>query len=127
MRVLHVERLRHSATTGDRKCYFVDLMQFPTARSWLWAKLYHVYDMKIPSRLPGWRRFEKWLSRHGAEIRFGITDEKARIRDRLYSWTYNQDMRCYDNFNKALTIRSIEIDEKTFYALSPNPEKEKRF
>lgn len=73
----------------------VTILVYPTIRSWLWAELYHAYDMRIPARLPGWHRFEGWLRKHDAEILIGFDDE-PRWRDRLLGWTVAQDLRCFE-------------------------------
>jgi len=82
--------------SGGVKTPYVEVRRFPTLRSYLWAKSYHWYDLRIPTRLPGWKRFERFLGRRGAEHRHGFEGEpNPRWRDRLYGWTVEQDLRCY--------------------------------
>lgn len=70
------------------------------ASLWKWfvAKAYHWYDMRIPIRIPGWKTFIKAYSKlTGAENRTFQPEgwPKARLRDRLVGWEYEQDLRCY--------------------------------
>lgn len=69
---------------------------------YLFSKAYHWYDMRIPLKIPGYRRFIQWYVKvTGAEMReFQPTGDPdfppPRWRDRLVGWEYKQDMRCFD-------------------------------
>lgn len=97
-------------------------------------KVYHWYDMRIPHKIPRWGQFEKWLiSRVGAERRFHgewidsatgkpVYDHPMRWRDRLVSWQYNQDTRCYELGEEGRTHSVyISITEDEYVALGGKP------
>jgi hypothetical protein len=70
------------------------------ANLWKWfvATAYHWYDMRIPIRIPGWKQFIKvYCKLTGAENRALQPADwpEKRFRDRIVSWEYEQDLRCY--------------------------------
>lgn len=91
------------------------------------ATVYHWYDMRIPGRIPGWRRFEKWLARHGAiHAHFVGVDcdegHRVRWRDRLYGWTVEQDLRCYElSHGKREFLGKIDLTEDEYVAAGGKP------
>lgn len=86
------------------------------------ATVYHWYDMRIPIRVPGWKRFEKWLHKHGAVHAHFVgldcdEDHKIRWRDRLYGWTVEQDLRCYElSHAKRTFVGKVDLTEAEFLA-----------
>lgn len=83
-------------------------------------RLYHWYDMKIPIRIPGWGRFEKWVhvkfDAWPNDLAFG--DETGRVKDRwvdrLAGWTIHQDFRCYHLGSKCEHVGQVEISEEQY-------------
>lgn len=64
---------------------------------WMLHRVYHRYDMLIPIKLPGWKRLEWFLRSRGAEVMLGFEGDKENPTwmDRLVSWPYEQDFRCF--------------------------------
>lgn len=88
-------------------------------------RLYHFYDMRIPIKIPGWGRFEQFLGgRLGASIEGFLADSsnEPRWRDRLLSWTINQDMRCFQLSQKNEHIAVCDVDEETYNKLKSSRE-----
>lgn len=89
----------------------------------LFGQAYHWYDMRFPMHLPGWKRFEKWLARHGADHRAqGLVapdfEGKTRLRDRLYGWTVGQDFRCYHwNHKKPNHLVTLDLTKEQWDAI----------
>lgn len=94
--------------------YRIEVMQAPRWKVWR-GQLYHFYDMRIPARIPGWRKVEKLLRRFGAEHRHLDIDDLAppRWRDRLYGWSVEQDLRCY-RYNEHDHLGWVTIDQETY-------------
>jgi hypothetical protein len=83
---------------GKHKKYHHVYIYEATLWKWFVARAYHWYDMRIPIRVPGWRKFmQLWCRLTGAENRsFQMQGEPGpRLRDRLVGWEYEQDLRCY--------------------------------
>lgn len=111
---------RHSWTmsirTGKEKRYWITVEQVDLV-DYLKGKLYHTYDMKVPMKIPGWRRFEAFLrDRFDAEILVGFVGErKPRLADRILTWQYKQDLRCHHlNYDIGKVICQVEIDQETW-------------
>lgn len=100
------------------KEYHLEIKRFPTLRSFLWAEIYHRYDMVIPIRIPGWGRFEEWLRKHDADILIAYNDPPRRLRDRLLGWSVEQDIRCFGLGERAKTVAVIKLDKETWDKLS---------
>lgn len=120
---------RHSIRTTPKVITYHFRVVDQPLKDWLIARLYHVYDMKIPIKIPGWRRFHAWVGEHDAERwHFAVgpkTREKPRWRDRFYEWDILQDLRCYElSERNVTTLAEIEVDESTYkkstrWALKP--------
>jgi hypothetical protein len=100
---------------NPEKRYWITVERVSLA-DYLKGKIYHFYDMKVPTKIPGWRRFEDFLQdRFGAEILLGFTGErKPRLADRILSWQYGQDLRCDHLNRKGKKICQIEVDRETW-------------
>lgn len=104
---------------GNKKSYaiFVYTVGWP---DYLKGRLYHFYDMKVPIKVPGYKRVCRVLEkRFGAENRsLWDPDEGVkplRWRDRFIGWSCEQDMRCYErNYQNRDRLGSVEIDEETY-------------
>lgn len=92
--------------------WYIEVFTQPWKDYW-WARLYHWYDMRIPVKIPGWRQFEKLLEWRGAENRptkLGM-GEPRDWKDRVYSWTVNQDMACYEYSQRnRKSLGTVEVD-----------------
>jgi hypothetical protein len=116
--MLKVEKSTMYHMSG-KKSYHLVVYQIPWRR-YLWGRVYHWYDMRIPTKIPGWGWFQRLLvHRFGAEILMGFEDEpEPRWRDRIHSWIYNQDMRCHHlNYASRESFGRVEIDEETYRRL----------
>lgn len=71
---------RYSLATRQRR-YLVKLWKQPV-HHWLWAQIYHWYDMRI-CRVPGFRKLEDWLRKPDTEDYFDVP------------LSVKQDLRCY--------------------------------
>lgn len=83
------------------------------------GKAYHWYDMRIPVRIPGWTRFEKWLGTKGAEIKIFVDSSvPVRLRDRILGWPINQDIRCYElGHAKWKPVLSLAVSAEDYLKL----------
>lgn len=104
---------------GGTKTYHIEIVKVPWWRH-VYYKAYHKYDMYIPIRVPGWKRFEEWLQAREAETFVGMFEDdnrEPRLRDRILSWTVKQDFRCFDLSRKGCqTIKRIEVSEEEYKA-----------
>ena len=118
MRVTVVRRSRSmSVRTGESR-YWIRIEEWS-----LWhrvrGRVYHWYDMRIPIKVPGWRLVERLLRAAGAEMRMGLEGEPdPRWRDRLLTWPFSQDIRCFQYNDEAYCdarhITQFEVDEQTY-------------
>lgn len=119
MRIATISTAHHRDGSGPT--YHLYIYDSPW---WRYAvkQAYHWYDMKIPIRIPGWRRFEEFLRRHGGEIRIAMDDPKPRWRDRLLAWTINQDIRCFFLTEKSRRkcLGAFKITEEEFLRIKEN-------
>lgn len=85
-----------------------------TLWKYLLQKAYHWYDMRIPIQIPGWKRFiDRYCKLTGAENRtFQPAGwPKARLRDRIVGWEYQQDLRCYElSLHGRKDVKSVCLD-----------------
>lgn len=103
----------------SKKKYLVGVYDQP-----LWRKLlyeaYHYYDMRVPLRVPGFRRLERLARRFGGEHRgiMMVDPDPVRIRDRIVRWSVMQDLRCYDlSHAKRKRVGELEITEEQYNTL----------
>jgi hypothetical protein len=109
------ERSCVKASLGGGKRYMVRLYEVSLIDHLIW-RAYHWYDMRIPTKFPAFRKIEKFLARHGAQIVLGYEGEREpRWRDRLVSWSYGQDLRCHHlGYEKGRIIGDIEITKEMY-------------
>lgn len=103
---------RATSGTGARRTFYIYLRRYPSLRSFLWARTYTAYARWIPQRIPGWRRFMLFIEKHGAEWEL---NQRRRIRDRLYSWQPEQDMRAWKVHDVATPVGSFEVNEDDYH------------
>lgn len=104
--------------TGEKR-YWVNIERV-SLTDYLKARAYHFYDMRIPNKIPGWRRFERFLNnRFDAQILMGVEGErKPRLADRIVTWPINQDIRCFLLNDVGEHLTNIEIDVEKYEELS---------
>lgn len=109
---------------GDgTKNYYLSIDEW-TPTSLIRHKLYHRYDMIFPTGLPRWRRFADWLhKKHGAQVCMGFEGDRdhMRLRDRIVTWEYNQDMRCYRYSTKCRHLITLDISAEQRASLGKDP------
>lgn len=102
-----------------RDVYGLAITEF-TWLQYIRYRLYHWYDMHIPVRIPGWNKFEGFLRDHGADFHGLIAldadpnyNRKPRLRDRLLTWSVQQDLRCF-HYSRGLNSLYVPISEQQY-------------
>lgn len=119
--MIFVDRYTSYHLASKTKSYIIEIVKVPI-KDRLFYNLYHWYDMRFPIRVPGWKRFEEWLGKHGGrrlliEKHFLGNEYRENLRDRLYDWTVKQDLRCFDLSKKNSTfIARFEVEKDVFDA-----------
>lgn len=115
MRYVKRHELHSIRETPKRVTFHLQIVDQPVKdRVWYW--LYHWYDMRIPVRVPGWRRLDEWARRRGGEVYIFDSDrERPTIFDWIVSWTIAQDLRCYELSQRNLTVvADVEVPEDVY-------------
>lgn len=81
--------------------------------------LYHWYDMRIPVKIPGWRRVEAWAENRGGEVYCvklpGAADRRRTIVDWIVNWSIAQDLRCYElSERNVTTVAEMEVSKEVY-------------
>lgn len=86
---------------------------------WLWAKIYHWYDMRI-YRVPGVKALTRWQVRHHKHPPDIDIEEMC---DRCTPLTNRQDLKCHDFMHRKRTqLVQVEVSEETYRALKGHDE-----